>query len=128
MSSIKFSDLLAEMQETFNRKNKDYGNSFDALFEEYDFLEPLMLLETKFNRLKQLTFENTIKELAIRLIRQRYGDVDNEDIKDLICLLDKYMGINAEVDESIDDTLKDMANYATMTRLVIKTDNNEFNA
>lgn len=118
MSYIKFSDLLAEMQETFNRKNKDYGNSFDKQMEEFGMLEPLILLSIKLDRLKSLTFSNTIAFIAIRLLSAKKldnpGDVKRRD--DAIAAIRDFLVTKNEViDESVADTLKDMGNYAVMT-------------
>ena len=64
----------------YERKNRDYGDSFGKGYGEYGMTMPVIRLEDKLNRLKSL-----LKSAA--------------QVKD----------------ESIEDTLMDLANYAIMT-------------
>ena len=75
-----FQQIVKEMAETYAKKNKDYGNSFDKTLDKWGPNIALARLEDKLNRITQLTLSG-----------------------------------KAEVnDESIEDTLKDMATYAIM--------------
>lgn len=65
----------------YERKNKDYGDSFGRSFVEYGMTMPCIRLEDKLQRVKNL-------------VRNGGAEVN---------------------DESIDDTLLDLANYAIMT-------------
>lgn len=77
----KHERICKELNEIYERKNKDYGDSFGRSFIEYEMTMPCIRLEDKLQRVKNLV---------------RNG--------------------NAAVnDESIDDTLLDLANYAIMT-------------
>lgn len=75
----KIEDILLEKSELYYKKNADYGNSFEALMDEYGLVALAIRLSDKLNRLKQL--EKTGQQV---------------------------------VDESIQDTLIDISNYADM--------------
>ena len=73
-------EIIDFIHDTYLRKNKDYGSSFDESLDEFGLISSLIRLTDKRNRFKSL--------------------INSE----------------AEVkDESIEDTLLDMANYAIMT-------------
>lgn len=74
-------DLCMGLNELYIRKNQDYGNSFGEGFREYGLMMPIIRLEDKFKRFKQLATSG------------------EQNVKD----------------ESIEDTLLDLANYALMT-------------
>ncbi|WP_129596014.1 nucleotide modification associated domain-containing protein [Anaerophilus nitritogenes] len=76
----KFSNITKEMYELYERKNKDYGDSFGKTFKEYGLVMAAIRIEDKLQRFKKL-----IKSEA--------------EVKD----------------ESIRDTLIDLANYSAMT-------------
>ena len=84
-----FKSIVTQMFDTYKRKNKDYGASFDELFDEYGMTSALLRIKDKYNRLKAIN--------------------DNGQIE--------------VKDESVEDTLLDMANYAILT--VIKLRNNK---
>ena len=84
-----FKSIVDKMFDTYKRKNKDYGSSFDELFDEYGMTSALLRIKDKYNRLKAIN--------------------DNGQIE--------------VKDESVEDTLLDMANYAILT--VIKLRNNK---
>lgn len=74
-------ELCKQLNETYTKKNHDYGDSFHKTFEEEGFAMARIRLSDKLNRFKALTRQGT----------------------------------EAQVDESIIDTLMDLANYALMT-------------
>lgn len=77
---MEFKDVTEWMNNVYERKNADYGNSFGETFEEYGLVSSAVRLNDKLKRFK-------------RLIKQE-----------------------AQVqDESIKDTLLDIANYAVLT-------------
>lgn len=78
-------DICAEMNLLYERKNKNYGDSFHQTFLEEGFAMARIRLSDKLNRFKILTKE----------------------------------GSNGTNDESIRDTLIDLANYAVMTIMEI---------
>ena len=84
-------DIVLKLVATFNNKNRDYGNSFQRVREEYkEFPVILIRLEDKFRRLKTL--------------------------------LTKLVTQQAVKDETIEDTLLDLANYAIMEVACMRKD------
>lgn len=73
-------NICERLTALYDRKNRDYGNSFAKSYKEYGMTMPCIRLEDKLNRLKSL--------------------IKNEA---------------AVSDETIEDTLLDLANYAIMT-------------
>lgn len=79
----KFRKITESMVETFNKKNHDYGNSFEESLDEEGIVAARVRLGDKWNRFKQLS-----------------------------------KGIKPKVkDESLRDTILDMANYLIMTAM-----------
>ena len=74
-------EIVIEMNKLYERKNKDYGDSFHTSFVEEGMAMARIRLGDKLNRFKTLTKS------------------DHQEVKD----------------ESIRDTLIDLANYAIMT-------------
>lgn len=85
---ITFSDITKDMIELYERKNKDYGNSFDKTLNEFGIVAGLIRLNDKMNRVKSIY---------------------NKDV--------------SVKDESLEDTLIDLANYAVMTLMWINNKN-----
>lgn len=85
---ITFSDVTKDMVELYERKNKDYGNSFDKTLNEFGIVAGLIRLNDKMNRVKSIY---------------------NKDV--------------SVKDESLEDTLIDLANYAVMTLMWINNKN-----
>lgn len=81
MDKVKLhEEVCVELNKLYERKNKDYGDSFGKSYQEYGLVMSAIRLEDKLNRFKSL-----IKQAA--------------EVKD----------------ESIEDTLIDLANYSIMT-------------
>lgn len=79
--------ICDSLNELYEKKNQDYGDSFGKSYKEYGLTMSLIRLEDKLNRLKSLNKNG-----------------------------------NAQVkDESIQDTLMDLANYAIMTLIELQT-------
>ena len=76
-----FKGLADTMVDTYERKNKDYGDSFGVSVEKYGLISALTRISDKFNRLESLILK---------------GDQQVND-------------------ESLKDTLLDLANYSLMT-------------
>ena len=79
---LRFDRIAAELSALYERKNKDYGDSFGRSVEKYGFISALTRISDKFNRLESLILKNEHAEVN---------------------------------DESLDDTLKDLAAYCIMT-------------
>ena len=82
----KHMEICKKMNDTYRKKNTDYGDSFGKGFKEYGMIMPVIRLEDKFNRVKQLVLSDNKAQV---------------------------------VDERIEDTLLDLANYAIMTLIEI---------
>ena len=80
-----FEDITLEMRNTYERKNADYGNSFEEQFKEYGPISSCIRIEDKLRRLKSLSKS----EARVK-------------------------------DESIEDTLLDLANYSILTVMSIR--------
>lgn len=79
-------DLCGYLTDTYEKKNADYGNSFGDMFAELGIVTAVTRIGDKYNRIKNLVKNPTIK------------------VKD----------------ESVIDTLLDMANYCIMTVIEIE--------
>ena len=73
------------MANLYEKKNADYGNSFDKSCNEFGITAALVRMNDKFNRIKSLTKNDNLVK-----------------------------------DESIEDTLIDLANYSIMTLIWYK--------
>lgn len=51
---IQFSGILKEMQELYNKKNHDYGNSFSETIQEFGFTPAIARINDKLKRVKQM--------------------------------------------------------------------------
>lgn len=50
----KFSEILLEMRETYEKKNSDYGNSFGDTIREFGFIPAVARINDKLNRIKKM--------------------------------------------------------------------------
>ena len=89
-----FKGITSKMAETYEKKNHDYGNSFDKSLDKFGLIASVVRLGDKMNRIESLT-RKTVQN-------PEYPSVSVKDA-------------NLVKDESIRDTLLDMANYAIMT-------------
>ena len=71
-----------ELNALYDRKNRDYGDSFHESWKDYGITMAAIRLGDKYNRLKNLTSGKTVQNVA---------------------------------DETVRDTLLDLANYAILT-------------
>lgn len=85
--------LCKELNETYVKKNHDYGNSFGETFDKLGIISAVTRISDKYNRLASL------------------------------CTLPKEE--RKVKDESITDTLLDMANYCIMTVIELHKDNTQ---
>lgn len=82
----RFRQITESMADLYEKKNKDYGNSFDRSIVRYGAVAGLVHISDKFNRLENLMLNGG-------------GEVK---------------------DESIKDTLIDLANYAIMLYMEVE--------
>lgn len=104
MNNVEHHRLICEaLNSLYERKNHDYGDAFHDTFVEEGFAMSRIRLTDKLKRFKTLS----------KQVEQGYTDsliVKNQQVQD----------------ESIRDTLIDMANYAIMTVMEIDRINKEF--
>lgn len=81
-------DICKELNNTYEKKNHDYGNSFGNTFEKLGIISAVTRITDKYNRLVSLS----TLPLSERQVK----------------------------DESISDTLLDMANYCIMTEMELR--------
>lgn len=88
----QFNELAQKMCELYEKKNADYGDSFNISLNKYGIIAALTRISDKFNRV-----ENII--------------LNKDDDKNPV-----FNNVKVR-DEKIEDTLIDLANYAMMTVL-----------
>ena len=93
MGTNLFKVITNEMLDLYEIKNKHYGDSFSKQFQEYGLTSVCIRLEDKLNRLKSLNKQ--ISEAKNGIV-----DIDVDD-------------------ESIKDTLIDLANYSVLAIMEI---------
>ena len=96
-SEDDFQLITKEMHELYLIKNKNYGNSFSKQFEEYGLTSVCIRLEDKLRRLKSLNKQLQDYQSGI-------SDINTQD-------------------ESIKDTLIDLANYSVLAILELENEN-----
>ena len=57
----EFEKITKKMFDTYKKKNADYGNSFDDLFDEFGMTSALIRMKDKYNRLKSITEKKDIQ-------------------------------------------------------------------
>lgn len=89
-----FKSITSKMAETYEKKNHDYGDSFSKSLDKFGLVASVVRMGDKMNRIESL-INKSIQNPA-------YPSVSVKDV-------------NLVKDESIKDTLLDLANYAIMT-------------
>ena len=87
----RFREITESMADLYERKNKDYGDSFSNSLDEFGVIAGVVRLSDKMSRVKALTKN----------------------------------GEQLVLDESIKDTLQDLANYSIMTMMWLEGKNDE---
>lgn len=88
MESVQLhKEICDELNQTYEKKNSDYGNSFGNTFEKLGIISAITRITDKYNRLVSL------------------------------CTSEKDRQVK---DETISDTLLDMANYCIMTEMELR--------
>lgn len=70
--------ILNEIKQLYNRKNTDYGNSFDKTLDEFGLVASATRMSDKFNRFKSLMRNGST------------GRVEDEKIEDTLLDLASY--------------------------------------
>ena len=84
-ASSSFEKITTEMYNLYEIKNKNYGNSFSKQFKEYGLTSVCIRLEDKLNRLKSLN-----KQFADAINGIEQPNVDDESIRDTLIDLANY--------------------------------------
>ena len=94
-------NIALEVAELVERKNKDYGNSFDKTLDKYGMTAYFLRIEDKVNRLISLdknkeilvtdeSIEDTLKDIiGYTLLMLNYRENKKEKTKFLYCILQK---------------------------------------
>ena len=99
----QFNELAQAMCELYEKKNADYGDSFNISLDKYGIIAALTRMSDKFNRVENIILNK---------------DDDGNPV---------FNNVKVQ-DEKVEDTLIDLANYAMMTVLWIKKNNKIKNA
>lgn len=91
----RFNELAQSMCELYEKKNADYGDSFNISLDKYGIIAALTRMSDKFNRVENIILNK---------------DNDGNPV---------FNNIKVR-DEKLEDTLVDLANYAMMTVLWMK--------
>jgi len=67
----KFSEILLEMRETYEKKNSDYGNSFAETIQEFGFIPAVARINDKVKRMKNI-------------VKGQKMNIKNESLRDTI--------------------------------------------
>jgi peptide subunit release factor 1 (eRF1) len=67
----KFSEILLEMRETYEKKNSDYGNSFAETIQEFGFIPAVARINDKVKRMKNI-------------VKGQKMNIKNESLRDAI--------------------------------------------
>jgi hypothetical protein len=66
---MSFEEITKKMNELYQRKNQDYGNSFDNTLDEFGIVAGLIRINDKVNRLKSI-----YKSSEVRVNDERIED------------------------------------------------------
>lgn len=56
--------ILSDMHETYVAKNSDYGDSFNKTTDEFGLVAPVIRMNDKLNRFKQLALEDSKQQVT----------------------------------------------------------------
>lgn len=73
-----------ELNALYNKKNRDYGDSFHESWKDYGITMAAIRLGDKYNRLKNLTSGKTVQNVADETVRDTLLDLANYSIMTLM--------------------------------------------
>lgn len=82
---MTFQEITEQMVKTYVRKNKDYGNSFSKLYENYGMTYPIIHLREKLNRIETLS-QSTQPSTGNEPIEDSLLDLANYSVMTLLAL------------------------------------------
>jgi len=63
----RFKEITEEMNSLYDKKNKDYGNSFDESIDKFGIIAAIVRMSDKFNRICNLVKNNSeVKDESLR--------------------------------------------------------------
>lgn len=79
---MTFEEITTKMNELYQKKNHDYGSSFDKSCNEFGLISPVIRLSDKLNRLKSLL--NKDPQVASESIDDTLLDLANYSVMTLL--------------------------------------------
>lgn len=123
-------DICEQLNDIYRRKNSDYGNSFGETFEKLGIISAITRITDKVNRIQSLASAGYKKQnVCIKDILEFMNTLpetcNKQEIVDKICEIVASNSAQQVKDESIEDTLMDLANYAIMTLIEMRISTSE---
>lgn len=112
--------ICKELNELYRSKNSDYGDSVGQTYRELGIISLVTRISDKVSRLKSLVSKSTqqnnvtLKEIVDK-VKALPDNASKEEIVECVCELMAQTSIEQVQkvkDESIEDTIQDLANYA----------------
>ena len=113
-------EICKKLNDIYSRKNSDYGNSFGETFEKLGIISAVTRITDKVNRIQSLASagykkQNVCIKDILEFMKTLPENCKKQEIIDKICEIVASNSAQQVKDESIEDTLMDLANYAIMT-------------
>ena len=123
-------DICEQLNDIYRRKNSDYGNSFGETFEKLGIISAVTRITDKVNRIQSLASagykkQNVCIKDILEFMKTLPENCKKQEIIDKICEIVASNSAQQVKDESIEDTLMDLANYAIMTLIEMRISTSE---
>lgn len=73
----RFGEITSEMKSLYEKKNADYGDSFNDLINEFGYVSALIRLKDKYNRVKNLLLSRKSPEVIRESVVDTLTDLAN---------------------------------------------------
>lgn len=118
-------EICKQLNDIYRRKNSDYGNSFGETFEKLGIVSAVTRITDKVNRIQSLASagykkQNVYIKDILEFMKTLPETCNKQEIVDKICEIVASNSAQQVKDESIEDTLMDLANYAIMTLIEMR--------
>jgi hypothetical protein len=84
MSKEIHREVLEEIAKTYIEKNQDYGNSFEASFDDFGIVSAVVRMSDKMNRIKTLTKPGAVVRVQSEKIEDTLLDLANYAIMTVV--------------------------------------------
>lgn len=126
------SQICKELNELYSRKNSDYGSSASETYKKLGMISFVTRISDKVSRIENLVTKQaksngvTMKDI-VDCVKSIPDNASKEDMVEKICELIANGAANVQQvkDESIEDTLMDLANYAIMALIEKRNEKGE---